>query len=307
MKKILIFIAITAIFFIVIAFNSNIFSFTKDKLISPAVRVFQDQPQKNSPAKFKQLDLKIRPNPNLKFETESILAVDLTNNEIIYQKNPDKKQAIASLVKIMTAIVAYEHSVIENIITITDSVKVGESEIGLEEGEKLTVNELIYGLILPSGNDAAEALAVGIAGDRLTFISWMNQKAKDLKMKNSYFANPSGLDQEPPQKSTYSTATDLYILTRYALSFPYLKKVFATDSITFAQNYRRKAYVFNNRLFMHRYYPYIKGIKPGYTDQAGNCLISLAEKDGKEILAIFLNSKDPKEDALALFNYAFKD
>jgi len=303
MKKVLLGAALMlAAFFIAIGIGA-ISPYTKDNLISPVAYFFNKKP---TPKPETKLDLAVLPNPDIELTAESILAIDLTNEKIIYKKNFDKKRAIASLTKIMTAVVAQEHSIIENLIEIDESFRIGESEIGLEEGEKLTVNELIHGLILPSGNDAAEALATGIAGDRSTFISWMNQKAKDLGMYDTYFANPSGLDGEPPGKTTYSTAKDLYILTRYALSFPYLRKVFATDSITFPQNYRRKAYVFNNRLFMHRYYPYIKGIKPGNTDEAGNCLITLAEKNGVEILGIFLDSKDTKEDALALFNYFFK-
>ena len=298
--------ATIAAFFIILALINidEISSFTKKSIISPQAKVLKNKPLETKPPPISAQD--ILPNPDLKFEAESILAVNLTKNQIIYQKNPDKKMPIASLAKVMTAVVAYENAIIENIIIIDDHCKVGESEIGLEKGEKLTINELLYGLILPSGNDAAEALAVGITGDRDKFISLMNQKAADLDMSSSYFANPSGLDEKTLSTTTQSTANDLYRLTTYAISFPYLKEIFATDSITFPKNYRRKQYVFNNRLFLHNYFPYIKGIKPGYTNFAGNCLISLAEKQDAQILAIFLNSKDPKNDALTLFNYALK-
>lgn len=304
MKKIFVFTAISLVFFIGFSLNPVTSSFSQDKIISPVSKLISQNISQKKPANILS---QTSSNPDLDLQSKSILAVDLTNNKVIYQKNPRQKQPIASLAKVMTAAVALEHSVIENLVTIKKDCRVGESEIGLEEGEKLTVNELIYGLLLPSGNDAAEALATGVGKNRKQFISWMNQKANDLKMKDTHFVNPSGLDEEPPQKSSYSTAYDLYLLTTYALNFPYLRKVFATDSITFPKNYRRKAYIFNNRLFMHQYYAYIKGIKPGYTEQAGNCLISLAEKDGKEVLAIFLDSKDPKKDALTLFTYVFKD
>jgi len=204
--------------------------------------------------------------------------------------------------------VTLEHSSLNDLITINEEApKIGESMMGLTTGEKLTVKELLYGLLLTSANDAAEALAYGVtSGDRQLFVNWMNEKVKELKLKDSYFANPSGLDEDNKQ-STYSTAYDLLIISKYALeNFPVFREIVKTQEITLEKNYRRKAYELLNAINMTNGIPGVAGVKTGFTDKAGYCLITLAKRDSHEVLGVLLGSLDTRVDARNLYDYSFK-
>lgn len=241
------------------------------------------------------------------FLADSVAAVDLTTGRTLITKNETKRRQIASLTKVMTAIVTLEHSDLNNLITINEKApKIGEQMMGLTAGEKLTVKELLYGLLLHSANDAAEALAYGLTdGDRQLFINWMNEKVRDLKLSDTYFANPTGLDETNGQ-STYSTAYDLLIITKYALeNFPVFREIVKTQSIEFPQNYRRKAYYIENQINLTNGIPGVAGVKAGYTEEAGYCLITLAKRDGHEVLGVLLGSLDTRKDARTLYDYAF--
>lgn len=242
------------------------------------------------------------------FLAESVAGVDLTSGRTMVTKNEKERRQIASLGKVMTAIVTLEHSSLNDLITINEEApKIGESMMGLSAGEKLTVKELLYGLLLVSANDAAEALALGITnGDRQLFINWMNEKVKELKLTETYFANPSGLDEDQKQ-STYSTAYDLLIISKYSLeNFPVFREIVKTQEITLEKNYRRKAYELINAINMTNGIPGVAGVKTGYTDQAGYCLITLAKRDSHEVLGVLLGSRDTRVDARNLHDYAFK-
>lgn len=241
------------------------------------------------------------------FLAESVAGVDLISGRTLVTKNEKERRQIASLGKVMTAIVTLEHSSLNDLITISEEApKVGESMMGLSAGEKLTVKELLYGLLLVSANDAAEALALDITnGDRQLFINWMNEKVKELKLTETYFANPTGLDEDQKQ-STYSTAYDLLIIAKYALeNFPVFREIVKTQEITLEKNYRRKAYELINVINMTNGIPGVAGVKTGYTEQAGYCLITLAKRDSHEVLGVLLGSLDTRVDARNLHDYAF--
>src|SRR5581483_3271946 len=172
---------------------------------------------------------------------------DITTDTVLYDKNSKERLPIASLTKIATAIVALESKKPDTSIQISaKAANVGEDSMGITTGETYTLEELMYGLVLHSGNDAAMAIAEGISGDVPTFVAHMNQKAKILGLTDTFFVNPSGLEEDPPLPHEYSTAYDLAILTKYALSLPLFAKVAATVEydIPYTSNHKH-IYLFN--------------------------------------------------------------
>ncbi|MBP7927881.1 D-alanyl-D-alanine carboxypeptidase [Patescibacteria group bacterium] len=233
--------------------------------------------------------------------SKAALIVNIGDGEVLYNKNSQEKLKIASLTKIMTAILAMEHNKLSDTTTISSrAAKTGENTMGLTAGETYTIEELLYGLILNSGNDAAVALAEASAGDVETFVEWMNIKAKELGMTNSYFADPSGLND-----STYSTAQDLARMTRYALKFRELRKIAATVSYALPANEGHKYVPLENQTNLLTTYPGVKGFKTGYTEEAGLCLVTYAENNGVELVGVVLNSVDRKGDMVLMLDHAF--
>ncbi len=233
--------------------------------------------------------------------SKAALIVNIGDGEVLYNKNSQEKLKIASLTKIMTAILAMEHNELSETTTISSrAAKTGENTMGLTAGETYTIEELLYGLILNSGNDAAVALAETSAGDVETFVEWMNIKAKELELTNTYFADPSGLND-----ATYSTAQDLARLTRYALKFTELRKIAATVSYALPSNEDHKYVPLENQTNLLTTYPGVKGFKTGYTEEAGLCLVTYAENNGVELVGVVLNSVDRKGDMVLMLDHAF--
>lgn len=284
------------------------FNLTVKKL--PTVTPFSEpSPMQKAKITSKPLILGTSKDQNLpEFSGQSLVAVDLTSGRTLITKNEKERRQIASLTKVMTAIVVLEHSSLNDLVTINEEApKIGESMMNLSAGEKLTVKELLYGLLMISANDAAEALAYGLTnGDRQLFINWMNEKVKELKLSNSYFANPSGLDEDNKQ-STYSTAYDLLMITKYALeNFPIFGEIVKTQEIVFDKNYRRKEYQLTNQINLTNGIEGVNGVKAGYTEMAGYCLITLAKRGNHEVLGVILGSQSTPNDAKALYEYGFK-
>jgi D-alanyl-D-alanine carboxypeptidase len=233
--------------------------------------------------------------------SEAALIVNIGDGEVLYNKNSQERLPIASLTKIMTAVVVMEHTSLTDLTTISaKAASTGENSMGLTAGETYTIEELLYGLILNSGNDAAIALAEASAGDVETFVQWMNTKANELGLKNSYFADPSGLND-----STYSTAQDLARLTRYALKFKELRKIAQTVEYDIAATDDHKYVPLYNQTNLLTTYPGVKGFKTGYTEEAGLCLVTYAENDGVELVGVVLNSVDRKGDMVLMLDHAF--
>jgi len=186
-----------------------------------------------------------------------------------------------------------------------EATKDGEASMGLIPGEKLTLEELLYGLMMISGNDAANVIAENLGGRRQVFVALMNEKARLLGLDKTHFYNPHGLDEDnvPPNQST---AYELAILTRYTLNkFPKIANIVKTHEITFPKNKHHQEYHLINVLGLEKTYPGMIGVKPGNTWSAGYCLIGLAENEERKISAILLNTPNPKEEIRKLFNFSF--
>lgn len=219
----------------------------------------------------------------------SALVVDVSSNKTLYEKNIDEQLQIASLTKIMTAVVVIEEiDDLEKIAVVPqEAVLVQGSKVWLKEGEKISYAHLLYSILIASGNDAATAVAIGVSGSEELFVQKMNEKATMLGMKNTHFANPHGLDNS----ENYSTARDLAILAGYAVKKNFIRSVIDTKEMEFksASGVTHKLVSTNKLLGVD---PEIKGLKTGSTLGAGESLVALAVNPyGNEIVTVILNSE----------------
>ena len=234
--------------------------------------------------------------------TSSIL-MDIDSNRILYEENIHKVRSVASISKIMTAIIAIESGKLNNKITIGDEINTSYgSGIYIKEGEVLTLKDLVYGLMLRSGNDAALAIAHYVGGSVSEFVDLMNKKAKELKMTNTTFNNPSGLDQE---KGNYSTAYDMAILTSYAMRNKEYKKITGTKKYPLTTN--KNTYVWINKNKLLSLYKYTTGGKTGFTEIAKRTLVSTASKNNINLVVVTLNDGNDWQDHQNLFEYGFNN
>ncbi len=240
--------------------------------------------------------------PNI--SARSALVYDLTTNQVIFAKNPKDKLPIASLTKVMTAIIALENKRKDDRYLVVKDSLVGENSMGLALGEVLTIEELLYGLLLPSGNDASEVLADSFPSGREGFIKAMNSKAMTMGLRDSNFTNPSGLEGDGDQ---YSTAYDLLVITRYAISnFPLFNKIVATAQYSITETQTHKEYYLQNETNLLTSYPGVKGVKTGYTPEAGLCLITYLDYNGHQIISVLLGSSNRREEMKELLDYSLK-
>lgn len=252
--------------------------------------------------------------PNIKFASSSdielsakaALFIEVNSGRVLYLKNIDEKLAIASLVKVMTALIALENKSLDDLYTVSQKASEFEPDkMYLIEGEKFTLKELLYGIFLISANDAAEVIAEGTLGDREEFIILMNKKAEHLGMKNTHFVNPTGLDED--SGSSYSTAYDMVILARYLIkTYPGVLQVSQTPYIHFDGGFDRQSYDMYSGINLLTTYPGVLGFKTGYTPKAGLTLITLARQNGYEVLGVLLGSENRRDEAKELLDYSFK-
>ncbi|MGB4289339.1 MAG: D-alanyl-D-alanine carboxypeptidase family protein [Dethiobacteria bacterium] len=237
----------------------------------------------------------------------SALAAVLTDREsgrILWAKDEHRRLPIASTTKIMTALLALEHGCEEDLITVSKAAASTEgSSIWLDEGEKKTLEELIYGLMLRSGNDAAVAIAEHIGGTEKNFVLMMNRKAADLGATNTLFANPHGLPDGPQ----YSTASDLGLIACRALENERFRQIIATPTWTISWPGRPwdRAMANQNRLL--ELYPGGDGVKTGWTKAAGRCFVGSATREGWQLVCVVLNAPQMWEDAILLLDYGFEN
>ena len=242
------------------------------------------------------------PIPDL--QAKAAISYDLSENKLLYVKNENEKLPIASLTKVMTAIVALENQNESDVITVSKSAaSIGEDSMGLSEGEKIELKYLMYGLFLQSGNDAAEAISQSSKFGREDFIHLMNKKAEDLGLSSTHFTNPTGLEGDGNQ---YSTTHDLLIITRYALEKPTIKEVAQTYTYSIPYTSTHKAFDLYNETNLLTSYPGVKGVKTGYTEEAGLCLITYLEYKGHNIIAIVLNSPSRRDEMIEILDYSLK-
>ena len=229
----------------------------------------------------------------------SYILMDETTGRVLLSKDMNSKRLIASITKIMTSIIAIESGKVEDTVTIDDSIlKAYGSGIYIEVGEEIKLKDLLYGLMLRSGNDAALAIANYIAGSEGNFVNLMNAKAKELGMKNTLFYNASGL---PTPHGNYSSCYDMALLTRYVMKNKLYREIVSTKEYKAATNY--KTYVWNNKNKLLRY-NYITGGKTGYTEESGRTLVSSATIDGMNLIAVTIRDSDDWNTHLELYNYA---
>jgi serine-type D-Ala-D-Ala carboxypeptidase (penicillin-binding protein 5/6) len=235
---------------------------------------------------------------------KSILVYDLSNDKTIYERAPSERLPMASLAKIMTAVIALENKKEDDKYIVRAESLVGENSMGLTPGEELSLDDLLHGLLLVSGNDAAETLASNHRTGRDGFIKDMNQKAASLGLSNTKFNNPSGLEDGYEQ---YTTAYDLLVITRYALeNHPEFKKIVATSEHVIPLNSNHSGYHLYNETNLLTTYEGVRGVKTGYTASAGLCLVTYLENGDHKIVAILLNSTNRREEMRALLDYALK-
>ncbi|MDD2495738.1 MAG: D-alanyl-D-alanine carboxypeptidase [Tissierellia bacterium] len=241
----------------------------------------------------------------LKLKSLAAIVIDAENGRVLYEKEGYSKRKIASLTKMITAIVTVENAKMSNVVTIkTASSVIGGSTIGMKKGDKITVEALMYGMLLESGNDCAYALGEYIGGDTESFGKMMTEKAKEIGAKDSAFKNPHGLDAE----GHYSTAYDMAIITRYALSNNIINKIVGTNTIEVKFGNTPKYFSNTNRLL--RTYAPTDGGKTGFTNGANRCLIASATRNGFRVITVVLGAETTDirfDDAKTLLEYALNN
>lgn len=231
----------------------------------------------------------------------SAILMDQDSKRILYAKDIHNVRSVASISKIMTAIVAIENGKLNKKITIGDEIDGAYgSGIYIKKGEKLLLKDLLYGLMLRSGNDAALAIAHHVGGDVDKFVQMMNDLAKKIGMKNSQFNNPSGLDQD---KGNYSTAYDMAILTSYAMKNETYRKIVKTKKYVLKTN--KNTYVWHNKNKLLKQYEYTTGGKTGFTEKARRTLVTTASNNNLNLVAVTLNDGNDFTDHQNLFEYGF--
>jgi serine-type D-Ala-D-Ala carboxypeptidase (penicillin-binding protein 5/6) len=233
--------------------------------------------------------------------------VDLASGQVLYAKRPDQRRPIASLAKIMTALLVLRHASLNDVVTVTKwATRTDPINLGLKPGERITVRNLLYGLLLRSGNDTAVALAQHVSGTVPRFLALMDRTARSLDADDTLFASPNGLNDHG-----YSTAADMARIATAAMGIPTFRRIVSTRTYRVpgpkTQVHRLKN--LNEMLFDYRG---ATGVKTGYTDAAGNCVVASARRAGVDLLAVVLHDdprtvwRDAYRDATRLLNYGFR-
>ncbi len=231
---------------------------------------------------------------------QAAILVDVTEGRVIFAQNEKLRLPMASTTKIMTAIVAIELTPLDYTVRVPKgAVGVEGSSIYLYEGEEITFRDLLYGLMLESGNDAAEAIAITVGGTRERFIALMNEKAAELGLTDTHFENPHGL----PSENHYTSALDLAKLTHYALENEIFAKTVSTKRYEACNG--KRLFVNHNKLLFS--YDGLIGVKTGYTKASGRCLVTAAKRNGKTLVAVTLNDYYCSADHARMHDYGFKE
>lgn len=238
---------------------------------------------------------------NIYVSGQHAVLMEETTGRVIFEKRAHERQPVASITKVMTAIVALEYGTLSDKVKVSErAVHTGGSSIYLEQGEKISLEDLLYGLMLRSGNDASVAIAEHIGASVEGFVYLMNEKAHYLGMTNTHFMNPHGLDEE----GHYSSAYDIALLMRYAMQNEIFEKISSTKV------YRSKNWMYSwynkNKLLTQLYEPCTGG-KTGFTKKAGRTLVTTASKDGLSLIVVTLNAPDDWRDHMALYEHGFEN
>ena len=276
--------------------TSNIITFADDKIEEYNKKI--DNSEIN-----KTVETSGKLNDEPKINSRSAVVIDRKSKAVIYGKNENVKKAMASTTKIMTAMVVIQNTNLNNTVEISKkSAGTGGSRLGLKVGDKITVKDLLYGLLLRSGNDCAVALAEYVAGSVQEFSNLMNQNAQMLGLNNTHFITPHGLDEE----EHYTTAYELAVLTDYALNNEVFAQIVNTKSYTININENTKTLNNTNELLGNLNGVY--GVKTGFTNGAGRCLVTSIKRGDLDIICVVLGAdtkKDRTRDSAKLIEYTF--
>lgn len=254
-----------------------------------------------------QIEIGLNPLPVLgasstfpEFTAEGILAQDADSGVFLYEKNPDTRLYPASTTKIMTALVALDYYKSDDIIKVGRINAIGQS-MRLVEGEEITFNSLLHALLMYSANDAAEALAQSYSGGRDAFINAMNQKAIELHLDNTHFANPSGLDED----GHYSTAKDMIRLSEIAMQNGYFAQIVGTKEMIVKSVDNKFVHYLKNINELLGTVDGVKGVKTGWTEGARENLITYIERNGRKVYIAILGSQDRFGETKKMINWIF--
>jgi D-alanyl-D-alanine carboxypeptidase len=234
---------------------------------------------------------------------KSAILMDNDSHRVLYAKNVHDVQSVASISKVMTAIVSIENKNVNKVVTVGDEIKKAYgSGIYVKEGEKIKLEDLLYGLMMRSGNDAALVIAKNVGGGVDNFVKLMNKEARKIGMTDTVFNNPSGLDEE---KGNFSSAYDMALLMSYAMQNDEFKKIVGTKNHIVKTN--KNVYKWRNKNKLLFLYPYIVGGKTGFTKIARRTLVTSASKDGLNLTVVTLNDGSDWSDHKNLYEEAFKE
>ncbi|MBD3330990.1 hypothetical protein GF354_05715 [Candidatus Peregrinibacteria bacterium] len=234
---------------------------------------------------------------------EGVIAMDLNSDTILFEKNLHEKRAIASITKLMTALIILEENNIYDIVTISqNAANIEGSQMYLRAGEKITIENLIYGIMIQSANDAAYALAEYNAGSVSAFVEKMNKKASILGLINTNFANPAGLDNP----HNYSTPFDIAKLAKTVYQKPLIQVAANTKEMQVNSVKGGLQHKLTNTNKLLDSYLHIKGLKTGKTNSAGLCLVAIGENNGNNIITVVLNSPDRFKESKILIDWVFR-
>ncbi len=241
--------------------------------------------------------------PELTLPAKGAVLIDVDSGAVLFEQDAHTSLPNASTTKIVTALLVMESgNDLDGSVTVpTDFVNAGESSIWLEPGETQTLRDLFYAMLLKSANDAAQMLAYAVSGSEAAFVEKMNEKVAELGLKDTHFANCYGLES----CEHYTSAYDLAMLAREVYAYDFFREVIKTPKHQLPWEigeYDRVVYNGNDLL---KKYEYATGMKNGYTKEAGNCLVSSAEKDGKRLIAVVLHCSDMYNESIKLLEYGF--
>ena len=234
---------------------------------------------------------------------KSAILINAHTNEVIYEKNAYERRGMASTTKIMTALLAIEIGNLQKtVVAKEDDVRIEGTSIGLKKGDKITLETLVCGMLLESGNDAANVTARVIGKSREKFVSLMNKKAKEIGMHNTNFENPSGLTED----GHFSTAFDMAVLGSYAIKNKQFREICSLSSVRVSYGNPQYERTFKNHNKLLNSVEGAFGIKTGFTKASGRCLVSAAERNGVALVAVTLSAPDDWNDHKKLFDYGFE-
>ncbi len=249
------------------------------------------------------LGLNVVISQGIDISASSAVVINADTKEIVYEKNAFVKRSMASTTKIMTSIIAIESGKLNSTVTVTSSAMTEGSSVGLKEGYKLTLDSLVYGMMLESGNDAANVCALFLGESFDKFAKLMNYKAKQIGMNDTNFVTPSGLDAE----EHYTTAYDMALLGAYSIKNPVFREIVSTKKKKVGIIEPEMSLYFSNHNKLLDTCEGVFGIKTGFTKKSGRCLVTSCERAGATLVCVTLNAGDDWNDHRKLYDYCFSE